>query len=242
MNENYNKMYQNMYEYMSLNKKELDQLSNKINDPYSEQAEKLLGEIKANNILMQGVEKPKESLNQIHDKFAAVKEYIQSENNSPRAYGAVTQLESFKSKYDSEVKLLQEKEPAVIRDNIARKLNFLVDKEGKNVYEDLKETSLKANGIAIINKGKTYNHYAISLTSEKDQSQHYINLHTDKNMNTIRSDWKQPKTGSDWLCEDMKAQYMENNPDKQLAGQDKPNYEELEFKPVELTQNRSPKI
>lgn len=242
MNNHYEELYQNMHNKLLLDKKKINSLSNKISDPNSEQAEKLLGEMKANSILIEGTKEPKESLNPIHKKFAEVKDYIRSEKESPRAYGALTQLESFKSKYDFEVKILEENEPTVIRDNIARKLNFLVDKKGENVYEELKGTELKATGIALINKGKTFNHYAISLKNEKNQEPYHINLHTDKNMNTIRTDWKQSKTGSDWLCEDMKAQYMENNPDKKLAGQDNPDYELLDFKPVELSQNRSPKI
>lgn len=242
MNKNYEKLYNDIYEKLMIDRKEINQLSNKIKDLNSEKSERLIGELKANVILSEGVKEPKETLDPIHKNFKRVKDYINSQKESPRAYGAINQLESFKEKYDNEVSILVEKEPSVVRDNIARKLNFLVNKDGENVYEEIKDTKLKATGIALINKAKTFNHYAVSLTNDNDQKEYYVNVHTDKNMNTIRSDWKQPKTGSEWLCEDMKAHYMENNPDRKLVGQDKPNYEDLDFKPVELTQNKSPKM
>lgn len=120
------------------------------------------------------------------------------------------------------------------RNEIADKLNFLVDKEGRNVYKELKDTRLKAEGYNVIGKAKRYNQYAVKLIDEKTKENYYINVHTDKNVTSIRAEWKNKKTGNQWLDEDMKAVYMQNNPEKKLKKLEEPAFTEINYKQIEL--------
>lgn len=123
---------------------------------------------------------------------------------------------------------------ATIKEEVASKLKFFNDKDGKNQYKYLKNETLKAVEVCSIKPKSSYQDHILKLKDNKDN--HYkIHITTPKiDKKTLYNNWEKGMTGEQWLEQDMKAKLMQDKPDSKYNVMDleDPTIEKI-LKPIE---------
>lgn len=142
-------------------------------------------------------------------------EYLQSLEEVKEVSGKM--IESITERYNS---LQQEQEQNMEEENklltdkeIANRLNFFTDKDGKNHYDELKETQLKCTKISSKNQpaGK-YQIHTVRLETENNQI-FTQKIHTPKIKKSDLKQWEKGMTGKEWLDRNFLRDVLRDSPD-----------------------------
>lgn len=121
-----------------------------------------------------------------------------------------------------------------LKENVATRLNFLNDSEGKNCFNQLRNEKLKAVEVCSIKPKNSYQDHILKLKDSSDNT-YKVHITTPKSdKKTLYAGWEKGLTGDQWLDQDMKAKLMQNKPDSHynVMDLDHPNVDKI-LQPIE---------